>query len=248
MSTFERARWYSGRVQREVTLARWGYYGQPVLVFPTAGGDAEEIERWRVIDALSPLIRAGRIKVYSCDSVAGQAWFAREGSPAHRMWLMNQFQEYVRYEVAPAIHHDCRSDGLPIWVAGASIGALHATSVVCRYPDVYRRALAMSGTFDLMRFSETEHYTADYHFASPMRFIPLLAEGSEQLERARANFVMIASGSGRAEDMGESWRMGDVLGRAGIPNWVEPWGPDWHHDWPTWRAMLPRYLGEWTQP
>ncbi|CAN5576088.1 hypothetical protein BH11MYX1_BH11MYX1_21840 [soil metagenome] len=33
-------RWHSDRVQRPVTLARWGTVGRPVLFFPTAGGDA----------------------------------------------------------------------------------------------------------------------------------------------------------------------------------------------------------------
>ena len=32
----------------------------------------------------------------------------------------------------------------------------------------------------------------------------------------------------------------------GIPNRVDNWGPDWDHDWPTWRAMLPQYLDELT--
>jgi esterase/lipase superfamily enzyme len=246
--SFHRSRWYSTRVEREVTLARWGHFGQPVLIFPTAGGDAEEIERWLVIRALAPLIGAGRIKVYSCDSVAGQAWFAQEGSLAHRMWLMNQFQEYVRHEVVPAIYEDCRSVGIPIWTAGASIGALHAVATVCRYPDVFQRALAMSGTYDLMRFTDTDRYTLDYHFASPMRFVPLLEEGSEQLERARRCFVMLASGAGRAERMSDTWEMSDVLGQRGIPNWVDPWGADWPHDWQTWRAMMPKYFGEWTHP
>ena len=41
---------YSPRLQQHIGLGRWGHYGTPVLVFPTAGGDAEEIERttwWR---------------------------------------------------------------------------------------------------------------------------------------------------------------------------------------------------------
>ena len=49
---FMKSRWYSSRLQEEVTLARWGEFGQPVLVFPTAGGDAEEIERFQLIRAL----------------------------------------------------------------------------------------------------------------------------------------------------------------------------------------------------
>ncbi len=72
--------WYSERLEQPIGLARWGHYGTPVLVFPTAGGDAEEIERNGVIGALWPMIEAGRIKVYSCDSVAGRAMAARTGT------------------------------------------------------------------------------------------------------------------------------------------------------------------------
>ena len=69
--------WYSERVQQWVRLVRWGHWGTPVLVFPTAGGDAEEIERMGLVGALWPLIEAGRIKVYSLDSLAGRAWLQK---------------------------------------------------------------------------------------------------------------------------------------------------------------------------
>ena len=65
------SRWHSPHVELEVQLVRWGTYGSPVLLFPTAGGDAEEVERFHLIGALSPLIESGRIKVYSIDSIAG---------------------------------------------------------------------------------------------------------------------------------------------------------------------------------
>ena len=243
--TFEKSRWHSERLGREVTLARWGHFGQPVLVVPTAGGDAEEIERFLVIRVLQPLISAGRIKVYSCDSVAGRAWFEQEGSPEHRMWLQHQFHQYVKHEVVPAIRMDCESDDVGIWATGASIGAVHSVAVVCRFPDLFHRALAMSGTFNLMRFIETDHMSEHYFVSSPRDFVPTL--GGPHLDVLRSRFILFASGAGRAENMGESWAMADILGKRGIPNRVDPWGPEWHHDWPTWRAMLPRYLDEWTR-
>ena len=45
-------RWYSDRLEQEITVARWGHFGTPVLVFPTAGGDAEEIERHKLVGRL----------------------------------------------------------------------------------------------------------------------------------------------------------------------------------------------------
>lgn len=241
-------KWRSERLQREVTMVRWGTFGQPLLLFPTAGGDAEEIERMHLVGAIGPLIEAGKVKVYSCDSVAGAALLAREGTPQHQMWLQNQFHQYIRHEVVPAIRTDCKADDIQIWAAGASIGAFHSVAVVCRFPDVFVRACAMSGTYDLRRFfgvQGDDKFTDDFWVSSPLHFVPTL--GGPHLEVLRSRFILLASGEGRAEDMGESWRMGNTLGKQGIPNRVDPWGPNWHHDWPTWREMLPKYLGEWTK-
>lgn len=239
-------RWYSERVQREVTMARWGQFGQPVLLLPTAGGDAEEIERWQMIDVLAPLLDAGKIKIYSCDSVAGKALVSREGSPQHQMWLHNMFQQYVRHEVVPAIRTDCKSPEQEIWVAGASFGAYHAVAVQCRWPDVIAKTIALSGSYDLKRFYETDNFdNNDFFVSSPLHFVPHLS--GRHLDVLKTRFIQFTSGEGRAEALWESWAMANVLGRQGIPNHVDSWGPEWPHDWLTWRRMLPQILGEWTR-
>jgi len=238
-------KWRSQRLEREVSMVRWGTVGQPVLLFPTAGGDAEEIERFHIIGSLRALLDAGKIKIYSVDSVAGAALLAREKNARHQMWLQDQFHRYIRHEVVPAIHADCKTTNLEIWSAGASIGAFHAIASVCRFPDVFSRALAISGTYDLRRFYDAQEFSDDFWVSSPIHFVPTLA--GPHLDKLRTRFILIASGAGRAEDMGESWRMASVLGKQGIPNRVDSWGPQWHHDWETWRKMLPQYLGEWTK-
>jgi esterase/lipase superfamily enzyme len=238
------SRWYSERLQREATLVRWGQYGVPVLLFATAGGDAEEVERFQMMQAhaLGPLVDAGKIKVYSCDSVAGRAMLEQEGSPQHRQWLLNMFHQYVRHEVVPAIRMDCKSPDIEVVAAGASIGAFHAVAAVCRFPDVFSRAIAMSGTYDLRRFFGTDHFTHDYWAASPLSFVPHLK--GPHLDKLRTRFVLMPSGEGRAEDISESWAMARTLGAQRIPNRVDSWGKETPHDWVTWRAMLPKYISE----
>jgi esterase/lipase superfamily enzyme len=235
--------WHSDRLQREVKLVRWGTFGRPVLIFPTAGGDAEEIERWKLVEVLGPLIDGGKIKVYSCDSIAGRAMLAGEGTPQHQMWLQNMFQQYARHEVVPAIRADCKNDEIEVIAAGSSIGALHAVAMVCRWPNVFSHALAVSGTYKLERFYKSDVFTHDFFVSSPHLFVPTL--DGHHLEVLKTRFILLTSGEGRAEDLGESWAMANILGGKGIPNRVDSWGPEWHHDWPTWRAMFPRYLGEW---
>ena len=238
----EVARWYSQRLEQEMPLVRWGHFGTPVLLFPTAGGDAEEIERFHLITVLTPLIEAGRIKVYSTDSVAGRAWFSGEHSPEYCSLFQNRFDEFIYREVTPAIRADCGSDDMEIITSGASIGAFNAVATVCRHPDAYRMAIAMSGTFDLSKYLQGR-MSDDFYFSSPLHYLPNL--DGPQLELLRQRFILIPSGEGRWEDIGESWRLANMLGAKGIPNRVDAWGPDWDHDWQTWREMLPRYLDEY---
>ena len=73
MTTCESERWFSDRLQEDITVVRWGLFGPPVLVFPSAGGDAEEIERqaWST--------RAGR-----CWPTAGSSCTRWTAWPARR--------------------------------------------------------------------------------------------------------------------------------------------------------------------
>ncbi len=236
-------RWFSERLHSEMTLVRWGNYGRPVLVFPTAGGDAEEVERNGLIDACGQLIAGGRIKLYSVDSVAGQAMMLKTGSPEHLTWLLNQFHDCIRREVVPAIHADLGGNPMDVISSGASIGAFNAVAVLCRYPDVFSTAIGMSGTYSVDRFYGPP-LTENFYFSSPLQFLPGL-EGP-QLDALRERNVVLASGEGAWEDVGESWNMASVLGAKGIPNRVDNWGPEWKHEWPTWHAMLPKYLDDIT--
>ena len=221
---------------------RWGHFGQPVLLFPTAGGDAEEVERMQLIAALGPLLEEGRIKVYSCDSVAGRALAEKTGSIEHRCWLLKQFGEYVANEAVPAIHTDCGGEPLDVIVAGASIGAFNAVATLCRYPLLFSHAIGMSGSYDLEQLLGFEG-NEDYYLSAPICFLPNLEAGS-MLDRLRSRFVLLAHGRGRWENPDESWRMADVLGAKDIPNRVDAWSEQHDHDWATWREMLPGYLDE----
>lgn len=234
------ARWHSDRLGQEIALARWGTHGTPVLIFPTAGGDYEEIERFHMVSALGQLIEDGKAKVYSMDSINGRAWLTGD-DPHYAAWLQNQFDEAVHREVVPAIYTDCGGAPLPIIVAGSSIGAFNALEVLCRHPETFSVAICLSGTYDLGKWLQGS-WSTDFYFSSPLHYLPELPEG-EQLRLLRRCFVLLAHGTGRYEDPQESWRVAEVLGAKAIPNRVDEWD-GYSHDWVTWREMMPRYLEE----
>lgn len=235
-------KWRSERLGRDVDVARYGVSGQPVLLFPTAAGDAEEAERFLMLKALEPLLAAKRIKVYSVDSVPGMVWLNEDSSTRTGGTVLARYLEYLRHELVPAIRTDCRDDKLEIVAAGASIGAFNALAAICRFPEVFSKAICMSGTYDLSKFLQGP-VTDDYYHSSPLHYLRDLPEGP-QLAKLRQRFVLLTHGTGRWEEPAQSWRIASLLGEKGIPNRVDEWGTEWDHDWPAWRAMLPKYLGE----
>src|SRR2546425_5485470 len=166
MAVKQIGRWYSDRIRQEIQMVRWGTFGKPVLLFPTAGGDAEEVERFLLIKALGSLLESGRIKIYSVDSIASRALLSGEHSPRHCAWLMNRFDAFLYEEVVAAIRTDCRTPDIEVMSAGASIGAFNALAVLTRHPDVFSAAVCMSGSFDLDRLMRIEA-TPDFYFSSP---------------------------------------------------------------------------------
>ncbi len=232
----------SRQVGREVLVARWGSFGQPVLLFPTAGGDAEECERMKMLYVLAPLVDAGRVKVYSCDSTAGQVLTSKDRTSAAFAAAQCAFDRFVAHEFVPWIREDCKSPDIEIITAGASIGAFNAVAAICRHPDLFKIAIGMSGTYDLSKWLEPP-LGADFYFSSPIHFLPRLGP-SEQLAMLQKRLVLLPTGTGPYEDATESIRMARVLGAKGVPNRYDSWGDEYRHDWTTWRAMLPKYLGD----
>lgn len=236
-------KWHSDRVGREVQVVRWGETGVPVVFFPTAAGDAEELERFLMVDALAPLLEAGKIKLYSVDSVPGQVWLKENNEVPGATKAQAGFDAFVAEELVPAIYKDCGGEPLDIIATGASIGAYNALAAICRHPKLFSRALCLSGTYELSKFIDGD-MDENWYFASPLHFIPNLPEDHPDLELLRKRHILLAHGTGRWEDPKESHAVADMLGARGIPSSVEEWGDEWDHDWPTWRRMLPTFLEE----
>jgi len=233
--------WHSDHLQMDTQIVRWGNFGVPLLLFPTAGGDAEEVERFYMIKLLAPFIHEGRLKVYSVDSINGRTWIQHPSVP-HRVWIQQQYDKFVAKEVVPFIRQDCQNESIEVMAAGASIGAFNALVAICRHPYLFSRAICMSGTYDIQKWLEGQWFEEFYH-QSPVQFVPGLADG-DHLAQLQKRFILLATGKGEHEDPDESWKVANALGQKNIPNRVDAWDSNWRHDWVTWREMLPRYVQE----
>lgn len=232
--------WFSPELNREMPVATWGHAGTPLLLFPTAGGDFLECERFLMIKVLTGLIEAGRIRVYACGSISSEGWMDTEAHPAHKSWLQARFDAYLSRELVPWIRHDIGDPAVRLIGSGASLGAYNAVNAGLKHPDQFWLTIAMSGTFDFDRWMDG-HRDDNYYFNQPFLSVPNLGP-SAQLDWLRKSFFLIATGRGRWEAPWESTRLGQALGGKQIPNYVDLWGHDVDHDWPSWRTMLPMFL------
>jgi esterase/lipase superfamily enzyme len=231
--------WFSPSLQKQMPVAAYGHYGFALLMIPTAAADYLEYERFQLIETLQPLINSGRMKVFSIDSINKESWMNREMEPAHKAIRHNQFNQYVFDEVVPFIRNHC-SPQTPIITCGASFGALHAMNLFLKRPDLLQGAISMSGVYDLTEYTHG-FFDDQVYYNSPQHYIPNLID-HEILEQQRKGRIIIATGSGNYEDPEANRRFSEVLNHKSIQHTLDIWGSDIHHDWVTWRRMLPHLI------
>lgn len=233
--------WHSPSLNQHMEIVTYGHYGFPLLMFPTAAADYLEYERFHLIDSIAQHIDSGKVKVFSINSINRQAWMNREVHPGHRVWMQHLYNEYVVKEVAPYIWNSCQGK-VGIITTGASLGGYHAANQLFRRPDLFDGMIAMSGNFNIRSFSDG-YYDDNLYYNDPLSFIPNLNDDSILNQLRAKKHIYIVSGQGSYENPQSSRDMANVLGGKGIPHELDLWGYDMPHDWPTWRQMLPYYLG-----
>jgi esterase/lipase superfamily enzyme len=232
-------RWHTHRLGREMGVVVCGHWGDPVLVFPTSGGDEWEQENQGMVGALADYIDGGRIKLFCVGTVSGESFYNRAAHPFHRSYVQAMFDAYVREEVVPLIHASCRSSSVAITTAGASLGAYHAANTLFKHPDVVRRCFALSGVYDMRNFMDGM-YDDNFYFNNPVDYLQNVDDWTH--DALSGCDIHLATGSGPWEHSGPTYALSRVLWDRGIRHSLDDWGPLGGHDWPYWKHQMREYL------
>ena len=236
--------WYSPRLGMEMPIVAYGDRGHPLLMFPTAEADFLENERFWLIKSIEHLIFAGRVRVFSIDSINRFAWMNRNVSLPDAARRQAAYSAYVEEEVVPHIRRVMNNPRARIGVTGASFGAFHAANLFFRRPDLFDTLIAMSGFYDLEPDYTHDYRSDDVYFNNPVSYLANLNDPHTlHLLRDECQ-IHILSGQGAHEAPELSRQLSDLLWTKGISHNLDLWGTDVNHDWPWWRKMLPYYLAD----
>lgn len=219
-----------------------------MLVFPSSEGRAEDFESNGMVEAVRPLLDAGRVKLYCLDSWDGGSWYRHDLPLEERARRHEAYERWVVEGAVPFVDADCggRQEML---VTGCSFGAYHAVNLALRRADLFPLALGMSGVYDLSPLARDTRDSGErgtsFHLNNPLWSLGA-AEG-EHLEWLRSRLsLLLVCGQGQWEDTTGALESTRALGRLaadkGLRVETDLWGHDVPHDWPSWRAQLAHHL------
>ncbi|MDA3943651.1 MAG: alpha/beta hydrolase-fold protein [Bacteroidetes bacterium] len=235
-------KWFSPSLQKDMELKIYGYYGKPILLFPTQGGRFFESEDFGIIDALSSFINNGRIKVFTIDSIDFESWSNQQAHPADRGKRYEAYENYILDEVLPLIRNHSHQQDIKVCSGGFSMGAYHAANFFFKHPEQFDAVIAISGMYDLQRLVG-DYMDQTVYFNSPLHFLQNLQD-EKLLQQIRSGKIIIAVGQGAWEQemIADTQKLQQLLNEKQIAAWIDFWGSDVSHDWPWWRKMMPYFV------
>lgn len=238
----ERIDIHSDAIGRAMELLAYGHDGLPVLVFPTSEGAAHEYADFGMVEWLTALIEAGRLRLYCVASLDSETWYARDRPLHERGWRHSHYEDWVMNHVVPTIAADVGDPGVRLTTTGCSFGAFHAVNFALKHPARFEHALAMSGVYDI-RFLMHGHHDDWVYYNNPAEYVCHMHGGTLDAVR-RQTFITLVCGRGAWESKSvESTRaFRHMLDEKGIPNYMDLWGEDVSHEWHWWRTQIVHYM------
>ncbi|MCP9493802.1 MAG: alpha/beta hydrolase-fold protein [Pyrinomonadaceae bacterium MAG19_C2-C3] len=235
--------WYSHNLGTEMPLVAYGHAGHPLLMFPTAAADFLEYERFNLIDAIAHHVDAGRVRLYSINSVNRYSLLNEGISPPHKAAILTAYDRYITDEVLPLIRQDVGNGDVQPMTTGASLGAYLAANAFFKHSDMFAGTIPMSGSYDVREYMDG--YTDDnLYFNNPVQYLSNLDDDYHlpRLRHRDARSIVILTGQGAFEAPERSRELSAILHTKGIPHTLDVWGHDVAHDWVWWRKMLDLYV------
>jgi esterase/lipase superfamily enzyme len=229
----------------DLAVVRYGSWGRPVLLFPSEGGSARDAEHNGMLDAVRPLVEAGRVSLFCVDSLDGWSWSHGDIPTEERARRGQTYTAWLSEMVLPWLL-DQVGGGQEVITVGVSLGAYHAVHLTLQRADVAPLAIGLSGNYDPSTWNGWGELGDATYFANPTAYLANMEGGHLQWVRSRVS-VLLVVGQGAFEEsptraLSSTRAFADLLERKGIRHDLDVWGHDSAHDWPWWQRQLAHHL------
>src|SRR3954471_24965948 len=167
---------------------RFGHAGRPVVMFPTSRGRFYQYEDTGTIAALAEFIDAGRIQIWTLDSIDDESFFSRDPDLQQRIGRHEAYFSYIREEVFPELlgQAAASNDGRAVKpiMTGCSMGGFHSSNFAFRFPELTAGVIALSGVYSTRDFFGAA-LDGGIYFNSPIDYLAGMTD-ERILEKLRA--------------------------------------------------------------
>ena len=236
-------KWYSSRLQRDMELLVFGHGGRAVLFFPTRRARFYDYENWGIVNALSEQLNNGELTLFCVDSIDNESFYNQTASPADRITRHVQYEQYIIHEVIPMMQLKNGSQYLE--VAGCSMGAYHAANLAFKYPKFFKKAVCMSGRYDLTQSIEyfddlfSGYHNNDIYFNMPGQYLANMPDSDILNAIRQLNFIIVI---GETDPfITDNQYFTSLLQAKNIPHQLYIWN-GYAHRPRYWRQMVKLYL------
>lgn len=217
----------------------YGNRGKPMMVFPCSQGRFYEYEDFGMIDLLQGYIEAGDICIITVDSRDSRSWYRPDKNSRMGIW-QRRYELCITDEVVPFLKQNYHLDECYL-ATGNSWGAYHALNFSLKFPGVFDSAICLSGSYSLGHIVG-RYYDQSVYYNDILRYLPQLSD-PEKLEKLYRSYIIICHGTGAWEVCNDEARAAaKLLAQKGITCWYDVWGPEYPHDWPSWKQQIVKFL------
>lgn len=239
---------YSYNLNRDMEFKVYGHAGKPCIAFPCQDGRFFDYESRGLIDSVSWYIEQGKIQIFCVDSVDIDTWSAKWKNPRDRILYQECYYRYIIDEFVPRVYQiNTYGNGggvaSGIMAFGCSMGAYHSLNFFLRRPDIFDAVLPLSGIFRA-KFFFNEYSDHEVFLNSPVDSLKAMSYNHHYVDLYKRARIIICVGQGNWEEecIIDTRDVENEFKRLGVPAWVNYWGYDVPHDWPSWLEQAPHYF------
>jgi esterase/lipase superfamily enzyme len=198
-----------------------------------------------MLDAVRPLVDAGRVSLFCVDSLDGWSWSDSGLSTEERARRGGTYTAWLSDVVLPWVVEQV-GGGQEVVTVGVSLGAYHAVHLTLQRADVAPVAIGLSGNYDPSTWNGWGELGDATYFANPTAYVANMDGDHLDWVRSRVS-VLLVVGQGPFEEsptrsLSATRAFAELLQHKGIRHELDVWGHDSAHDWPWWQRQLAHHL------